>query len=133
MKKRNYLLLGLVMILVFALVGCGKEKKEEKDLITSDWTLVEYTVKGETMRVKDYTEAEKSVVDSVVPKFHSEDGKTCTFSVSGKEHTGTLSKEDGKYIITYPDTDKKMIAEISDKTLTIVNEEHTFEIVFETE
>jgi len=145
MKNKKLLLaVGSMMLAGLLLFGCGDKdaavqsgndaaatEAENADdaAITAKWTLVEFTTESGTTKYEDLSEADQAIS----PKFRTEDGKTCVFSLEGKDHNGTITEKDGTYVIAYDDTDRTMIATIKGKEMTIVNDTGTLTIIFRAE
>ena len=110
--------------------GAPAEAESADDAaITAKWTLVEFTTQSGTTKYEELSEEDQKAA----PAFRTEDGKTCVFSLDGKDHNGTITEKDGTFVITYDDTDKTMIATIKGNEMTIVNDEGTLTFIFRTE
>ena len=128
MKKRmKHIVCALcVILLLVALAGCKSKGTD----ITSNWKLVEYTVKGKTTVIDDQAVLVKAVTASDNPKFSCKDGKNCVFESGGKAHQGTVTLEGDTYVINYNDTSKKMFGRIENDKLTLTNESKSLEFIF---
>ncbi|MBR5420646.1 MAG: hypothetical protein IK115_05815 [Lachnospiraceae bacterium] len=132
MKKLILLMSACIFISACLLGGCGKSRDDGAEtpaILTSDWELVEYTVKGSTTKAEELDPE----VRAIAPAFRCEDGTNCVVSNNGKDHPGTITKENDQYVIRFDDTDEIMNAQISGKTLTMVNGKGTVTFVFRTE
>ncbi len=125
MKNRGYRLLGCILVCLFLMAACGTTTS----VLASDWELVEYTVKGQTTRAEDLDPE----VKKTAPAFRCEDGEHITISNNGKDHPGTISEENGQYVIRFEDTEETMSAQLKDDTLTMVNSKGTVTFVFRKE
>ena len=133
MKK--YLgIFALLLLTVCLACGCKKAVLDENGNadISSDWKLVKFGVNVNTEDLADTPLFLKVISASKYPTFQCPDGVNCVLSNNGKKHPGTVTEEDGVYRITFSDTNKRMKAVIFGKMLTIMNDEETIQIVFET-
>ncbi len=131
MKNRFFLIALAGILMVILLCGCGIKRDELGNaLITSDWKLVSLRTNGTFTDVENEQPLVKLITARDNPKFKCKDGTHCTFSMAGKTHNGTISGQDGNYEITYDDTSKPMLAEISGDRLTLKDTNGKFEIVF---
>ncbi len=120
-----------IIIILFAvciLYGCGPKNNKEidKSVLGADWELVSFTVNGKT----DYPENFSDDNRKLLPQFKCKDGINCIFVLNEKEHKGEISEVDGKYVISYDDTDQTMTATLSGDILKITNNRGTFDIMF---
>lgn len=144
---KNKILKSMVLAGAMALVlsGCGNDSAQGQDKpaeatteaatnndsvsatpITSTWTLVSYTVNGTTTEVNGKPLAEE-------PAFECSDESNCIVYNAGKGHSGTMVFKDGKYEISFNDTEVGMIGTIDGNQLTLVNPKGTVEFVFRAE
>ncbi len=124
MKK--YFSISILCLLALCLLcSCGP-KEDKKNELAAEWELVSFTVNGKT----DYPENFTPTNRKLLPQFKCDDGVNCIFVHNQKEHKGTITEEDGKYVITYEDTVQTMTATLSGDTLTIVNQKETLEFEF---
>ncbi len=130
MKKKVSIVLVTIFMMCM-LCACGKKVDENGDaLITSDWKLVEYTVNGSRSVMAETEWYVKLFTIGMEPAFSTKDGTTCTFSVGGKEHTGTLTYDGDVYNIVYNDSQKGMIADIDGDELRIYTADGNLEFIF---
>ena len=122
MKNVRCRLTACILVFMLLLGGCGKSTS----FPVSDWALVEYTVKGATTRAEDLVPE----VKELAPAFRCEDGEHVTVSNNGKDHPGTITEEDGQYVIRFEDTEETMSAQLKDDTLTMSNSKGTVTFVF---
>ncbi|MBR4544035.1 MAG: hypothetical protein IKO53_07480 [Lachnospiraceae bacterium] len=129
-KTLNTVILTIFMMCM--LCACGSKVDENGNaLITSDWELVEYTVNG-TRTVTAETEwYVKLFTIGMEPEFSTKDGSTCTFSVGGKSHNGTITFDGSEYTIDYDDSQKDMFATIDGDELRIYTANGKLEFIFE--
>lgn len=128
-KAYRYIAAVLSAMLVLSLsVACGSTSDEIS--ITSKWKLEEYTVNGNTTRVADEGFLEKVLFSSSDPKFVCKDGVNCTFSLNKVDHKGTITDNDGIYVIDFSDTYKNLFARIDGDKLIMINEAGTVKFVF---
>ena len=129
MKTRIYRMGAAILVMAGLLAACGKTENKTKEgnvPLTSEWSLVEFTVNGNTTRADDLDEE----VRKVAPGFLCEDGENCIISNGGKNHPGTITKEGDQYVIRFDDTEATMSAEISGDTLTMTNNKGSVTFVF---
>lgn len=132
MKKSKVFIVVCCLLMTAVLIcGCGAATTGDAP-ITSKWKLKEYTVNGKTTVIADQSLALRIFSAKDNPSFQCKDGVNCTFTNLRKARKGTVTQEDGKYIITYDNTSVKMIGEIHGNTLTLVNDKGTLELIFET-
>ena len=126
--KKNIRHIIIILFAVCILYGCGpkNDKDKDKSRLAAEWELVSFTVNGKT----DYPENFSDENRKLLPQFKCSDGFNCIFVLNEKEHKGTISEENGKYVISYDDTDQTMSAVLSGDTLTITNNKGTLDIVF---
>ena len=132
--KRSILILSCIFAIVAILAGCGTKGRMDEagnTSITSEWHLVEFTVKGNTTRPAEEPFLVRLFTVGMDPKFSCKDGVNCTFTNGRKSHNGTVREEEGAYMITFDDTTKQMKGVITDNRLTLTNEKETVKIVFE--
>ena len=120
-----------IIIILFAvciLYGGGPKNNKEidKSVLGAEWELVSFTVNGKT----DYPENFSDDNRKLLPQFKCKDGINCIFVLNEKEHKGKISEVDGKYVISYDDTDQTMTATLSGDILKITNNRGTFDIMF---
>ena len=125
-KIIGILCLALTVLTLFA--GCGSKGTVD---ITSKWKISEFTVNGTTTKMDDTPFFVRMFAVTKNPKFVCKDGVNCVLTSSGKAHPGTITQEGDTYVITFPDTSKKMYGRISGDKLMIINEGGTLELVFE--
>ena len=129
MRNRGRLLIGCLVLLSALLGACQKDGKEvegENASLTSDWELVEYTVKEKTTRADELDEE----VLKLAPAFRCEDGENCIVSNLGKDHFGVITEDQEQYLIRFDDTEETMTVQITGDTLTMVNSKGTVSFVF---
>lgn len=137
MKKRALLLFSCLMLSGGMLGGCQKNtdvpsadtvsQTEQDSGIAAQWELVQFTVNDQTTMAKDMD----ADLRSMAPGFTCEDGVNCVVSNAGKFHPGTITEQDGTYVIDFDDTDQNMTGTIEGNTLTLVNAKGTVTFVFE--
>lgn len=129
-KKIAAALACLSILSAGSLSACGKEIDDQgRTLISSEWKPVEFTVRGTTTEYNPLYFWEKGKF----PEFECDDGSTCTMTVNGKSHTGTVTEEeDGTYTIVFGDSDRHLIGVIDDDVLTITTDNDAVSFVFET-
>ncbi len=120
-----------IIIILFAvciLYGCGPKNNNEidKSVLGAEWELVSFTVNGKT----DYPENFSDDNRKLLPQFICKDGVNCIFVLNEKEHKGKILEVDGKYVISYDDTDQTMTATLSGDILKITNNRGTLDIMF---
>ena len=153
-------MIGIGSTLCFGVTACGKEEAAstaEAKLLTTEakpmaaeaasaadaesataeaqpleelmknWKLVQFTVKGETTKAEELPSYD---LENMAPRFTCEDGIHIVFSNGAKDHPGTVSLENGQYILRYDDTTRDMTATLSGDRLTVVNDKGTLEIIF---
>ncbi|MGN1305013.1 MAG: lipocalin family protein [Oscillospiraceae bacterium] len=108
--KRIILFAAAFVMVLCCLCACGEKTPPD---ITSKWKLYEMTTAEKS------TKFDVLPAGSLAPKFSSKDGKSFTFSLNGKTHTGTLTENNGVYTLDFDDTTKTMEATISGDTLTL--------------
>ncbi len=126
-----------ILILSCLLSGCGSGSETVYDedgnaSITSEWRLVEFTVNDNTTVIANDPPLVRIFTAHLNPAFSCPDGTNCTLRNGRKSHSGTVTKEDGKYMITFDDTSVAMIGEISGNVLTLQKAGGKLEIVFKT-
>ena len=90
-------------------------------------------VNGKVTREADYSPIVRLFTSKDAPKFKvSKDGASCVLTIGQKNHKGTVTEEDGKYIIDFDDSYSDMIGEISGNKLSLTNEKGTVLLLFET-
>lgn len=121
MKK---LILAAVLITVFCcLCSCGNSAKNAD--ITSEWKIEQMTVNGKTVSGASLQ------LDSVAPEFSCKDGKNVTFTLNGKTHNGTVTENNGVYLIDFDDSAKDMEARIRNGRLVMkIKDSDTIELIF---
>lgn len=120
--KKLILVAAVLITVLCCLCACGETQNA---VITSPWKAEEITVKGDTMHFGSLT------TDKKAPAFSCTDGKSFTFTLNEKEHTGTLVENNGVYTLSFDDTYKTMEARISDNKLILtVKDSDDIEIVF---
>ena len=137
MKKRTLLLFSCLVLSGVMLGACQKNtdvssvdtgsQTGEVSGITAQWELVQFTVNDQTTMAKDMD----ADMRKNAPGFVCEDGAKCVVSLSGKDHPGTITEQDGTYVIDFDDTDQDMTGTIEGNTLTLVNTKGTVTFVFE--
>lgn len=131
MKKKLNIVFAVICMLCM-LCACGSKVDENGDaLITSDWKLVEYTVNGSRTVIADLEWYVKIFTAHMEPEFSSKDGNTCTFSLGGSSHNGTLTFDGDEYTIDYDDSHKDMLAKIDGDELRIYTADGKLEFIFE--
>jgi hypothetical protein len=116
--------------MVFMVSGCGQSGDAK---ITSKWKISEMMVNGKVTREADYSPIVRLFTSKDAPKFKvSKDGASCVLTIGQKNHKGTVTEEDGKYIIDFDDSYSNMIGEISGNKLSLTNEKGTVLLLFET-
>ena len=116
--------------MVFMVSGSGQSGDAK---ITSKWKISETMVNGNVTREADYSPIVRLFTSKDAPKFKvSKDGASCVLTIGQKNHKGTVTEEDGKYIIDFDDSYSNMIGEISGNKLSLTNEKGTVLLLFET-
>lgn len=130
MKKKILNVFCIVILLM--LCGCEGHRVDENGnaVITSNWKYIESTVNGNTVNYENESPLVKIFVAPASPEFKSSNGVDCVFSINKRKHTGTMTEQDGKYIIDFDDSYKNMIAEIDGDLLTLRSENGNVEVVF---
>lgn len=121
---KNFVLAAAVLITVLCcLCSCGNSAKNAD--ITSEWKIEQMTANGKT--VSDPL----MQFDSKAPKFSCKDGKNVTFALLGKTHNGTVTENNGVYLIAFDDSTKDMEARIENSKLVLkIKDSDTMELVF---
>lgn len=135
---KRFLSSFVAICLSFIMFGCGltdlipPDPREDmsNDPITQKWVVTEYSAKGETIVLEEENPVVNAMVYSKLPKFTCEDGVNCVFEINEKEHSGTVSKEDDSYVITFDDTDKCFYGEINEDNELILKNDGSVKIVF---
>lgn len=132
-KTRKILCVLLIAALLAVIAaGCGKTVNLGNNApITSKWEIKEFTVNGTTTKMEDTPTWLKIISASRNPKFSCKDGTNCTLSVNKKTRTGTVTMEDGHYVITFKNATTKFYGTISGNTLFLHDEGGKVLLVFE--
>lgn len=113
MKKRVLFIAVIMVMALSCLCSCGSSGNSGNADITSKWKIIEMGSSGKK------TTYDIIPVTSIDPHFSCTDGKNFTFSLNGKDHTGTLTESGGVYILDLDDSDKNMEAKISGNKMTL--------------
>ena len=129
--KKTFGILAVTACMMFMLCACGSKTDENGNaLITSDWKLVEYTVNGTRTVMAETEWYVKLFTANMEPAFSTKDGSTCTFSVGGNSHNGTITFDVTEYTIDYDDSQKDMLATIDGDELRIYTADGKLEFIF---
>ena len=93
-KMKKSISVILVFFMVFSLCACGYNSG--RDPITARWKVVSSTLNNTTTSFTGFWGVWDKVSGTKIPEFHS-DGNTFTFSMSGKDRTGTIVKNGDIY------------------------------------
>jgi hypothetical protein len=93
-KMKKSISVILVFFMVFSLCACGYNAG--RDPITARWKVVSSTFNNTTTSFTGFWGVWDKVSGTKIPEFDS-DGNTFTFSMSGKDHTGTVVKNGDIY------------------------------------
>ena len=110
--------------------GNGKPVQSEAAVapeLAAKWSLVQFTVNGKTSKAEELLPD----VRLRAPEFTCEDGAHCEITLNGKSHAGTISNEDGAYVISFNDTDQKMTVALDGDVLELTNTKGTVTMVFQ--
>lgn len=129
--KKNVCLLCSVLCVMYLLWGCGSSDSSGNASITDDWKCVECEVDGKRT-TDEAISFDNPLLLGRSPSFSCTDGTNFTFSLNGKNHSGTLTESEGVYTLNYNDTTKKMEAQISGNRMTINVVGSSAKFVFET-
>lgn len=139
--KRKLLLLACGVMVMGSLLGAcgnvgsgqagnGKAVQSETSVapeLVAKWSLVQFTVNGKTSKAEELLPD----VRLRAPEFTCEDGTHCEIKLNGKSHAGTISNEDGTYVISFNDTDQKMTVTLDGDVLELTNTKGTVTMVFQ--
>ncbi|MBO6088947.1 MAG: hypothetical protein J6P37_01355 [Lachnospiraceae bacterium] len=111
----------LVFFMVFSLCACGYNSG--RDPITARWKVVSSTLNNTTTSFTGFWGVWDKVSGTKIPEFDS-DGNTFTFSMSGKDRTGTVVKNGDVYELYWdnsngPNKVRMSTATISGDIMTI--------------
>lgn len=121
--KKITIFTSAILIALCCLCSCGNSAKTAD--ITSEWMIEQMTVNGETVSDASLQ------LDSVAPKFSCTDGKNVAFTLNSKTHNGTVTENNGVYLIDFDDSAKDMEARIENSKLILkIKDSDTLEFVF---
>lgn len=130
--KKSLSIAVITVFMMCMLCACGSKTDENGNaLITSDWKLVEYTVNGTRTVMAETEWYVKLFTANMEPAFSTKDGNTCSFSVGGNSHNGTITFDGTEYTIDYDDSQKDMLATIDGDELRIYTADGKLEFIFE--
>ncbi len=121
------------VLLTLMLSACGSKDTaaEEEASITSEWTCVAFTTKG------NRTSRDDAGWDSYrdrIPDFACIDGKKCAMSINGRTRSGTVEAVGGGvYHISFEKNGDTFTAVIKGRTMTITNGSGSANVEFEAE
>lgn len=130
-KSKVFIIICCLLLTAILICGCGGATTGDAP-INSKWKLKEFTVNGKTTVMAEQNLILRIISANEIPSFKCKDGVNCTFTNLQKSHNGTITQKDGRYIISYDNTNAKMIGEIHGNTLMLENEEGTLRLIFET-
>ena len=105
----------LLVVLVFGMTACGKDKKEEKTDIVGTYKMVEMTAGDESLKAEDLEEY------GLVYTLKVNKDKTATLSI-GDEDSEKL-KYDDKYFFPEDDEDDKVAYTVKGNKLTLSDDD----------
>lgn len=121
--KKIIIFTSAILIMLCCLCSCGNAAKNAD--ITSEWKIEQMTVNGKTVSGASLQ------LDSNGPKFSCKDGKNVTFALNGKTHNGTVTENNGVYLIAFDDSAKEMEARIGNGRLVMkIKDSDTIELIF---
>lgn len=94
--KRIKKIFSIILALFLALSLCACAGNTGGDPITARWKVVSSTLNNTTTSFTGFWGVWDKVSGTKIPEFDS-DGNTFTFSMSGKDHTGTVVKNGDIY------------------------------------
>ena len=94
--KRIKKIFSIILALFLALSLCACAVNTGGDPITARWKVVSSTLNNTTTSFTGFWGVWDKVSGTKIPEFDS-DGNTFTFSMSGKDHTGTVVKNGDIY------------------------------------
>ena len=121
--KKIIIFASAVLVMLCCLCSCGNAAKNAD--IASEWKIEQMTVNGKTVSGASLQ------LDSNGPKFSCKDGKNVTFALNGKTHNGTVTENNGVYLIAFDDSAKEMEARIGNGRLVMkIKDSDTIELIF---
>ena len=94
--KRIKKIFSIILALFLAVSLCACAANTGRDPITARWKVVSSTLNNTTTSFTGFWGVWDKVSGTKIPEFDS-DGNTFTFSMSGKDHTGTVVKNGDIY------------------------------------
>ena len=132
MRKVTAVILSVILCMTM-LCACGRKTDQNGNtLITSKWTIAEYTVNGEHEDLRDDSLLLKLIMFKDKPRFKSQDGKSFEFSLLQKHYSGALIKQDDGLYEMSTGKGSSLYARIEGNQLIIFDEAGKMEMVFET-
>ena len=132
MRKVTAVILSVILCMTM-LCACGRKTDQNGNtLITSKWTIAEYTVNGEHEDLRDDSLLIKLIMFKDKPRFKSTDGKSFEFSLLQKHYSGALIKQDDGLYEMSTGKGSSLYARIEGNQLIIYDEAGKMEMVFET-
>ena len=132
MKTKRFI--GCLFFILIMMTGCGTKVDSDGNYsINSKWKLTEFAFDGNRTVLANDPEIVNKMTEDAQPKFECTNNKNCKFTLNGKTHNGTVSREGDGYRITFDDSYKPFLANIDGNKLTLTNENKKVEIIFEAE
>lgn len=133
MRKVTALILSAILCMSL-LCACGRRTDSNGNtLITSNWTIVEYTVNGQREDLRDDSFLLKLLMFRDKPRFKCNDGTNFEISLLQKSRSGTVTqRDDGIYELYVETGSDPLYASIVGNELTIYDDQGRIEMVFET-